>query len=39
MKYSGDNDGIYLVDCLPHHYLIIEDSEFKYIKIKYDESI
>lgn len=36
MKYSGDNDGIYLVDCLPHHYLIIENNEFKYVEINYE---
>ena len=36
LKSIGEHEGIYLVDCLPHHYLIIENNEFKYVEINYE---
>lgn len=33
----GNETDVYVVDCLPHHYLIIENNEFKYIEIRYEE--
>lgn len=33
---KGQETGIYMCDCLPHHYLIINENEFKYIEIHYE---
>ena len=34
---QGENNGVYIVDTLPHHYLVIEDNNFKYVEISYEK--